>query len=145
MAKATGRKGIAQAAMPQFVAPMLCTLVREPFNDPDYLYEVKWDGYRIVSRIEKGMVRLNSRSGLDYTKKYPPVVEALTGLKHNALIDGEIIVLDETGKPSFDLLQRYDSTMPIEYYCFDLLWLDGKNIQDLPLTERKKKLASIIP
>jgi bifunctional non-homologous end joining protein LigD len=139
------RKG-KKAAIPKSVQPMLCTLVKKPFNDPDYLYEVKWDGYRIVAFVNKGRVRLDSRSQLNYTAKYPPVVAELEKLGHNAVIDGEMVGIDAEGKPSFDLLQKaYKGQYPLQFYCFDILWLDGYDLKELPLTERKAILQDILP
>jgi|GEM_PF-76307 len=127
------------------IAPMLCTLVKEPIESKDYLFELKWDGYRIVSRIQDGQVRMNSRSGLDYTKKYPPVAKALAGLGHNAVIDGEVVVFGKDGKPDFDALQLYNGhNTPIRYCVFDLLELDGRNIMKLPLVQRKALLKALV-
>lgn len=131
--------------MPAKVSPMLCTLVREVPDLEDYLYEIKWDGYRIISYLQKGKVLLTSRSGLDYTKKYPPIEKALKSLKHDAVIDGEIVVFNEKGKPDFDAIQKYNGhNTPISYCVFDLLWMDGKNLKDQPLTERKELLKVLI-
>src|SRR5579872_4380783 len=91
----TGKK----TPMPSGIAPMLCTLTKEPIDDPEYLYEVKWDGYRIISYVQKGKVRMDSRSAKDYTKRYPLVTEALRGLGHDAVIDGEVVVFNEEGVP----------------------------------------------
>src|SRR5688572_15927193 len=74
--------GAGKVAMPESVSPMLCTLTREPLNDPEYLYEIKWDGYRIISFVNGNKVKLHSRSGLDYTAKYPLVAEALKNIGH---------------------------------------------------------------
>jgi bifunctional non-homologous end joining protein LigD len=71
----------------------------------EYIYELKWDGYRIVSRVEGNKVRMNSRSGLDYTAKYPLVAEALQSLGHDLMMDGEVVALNEEGKPDFDKLR----------------------------------------
>src|SRR5688500_18137955 len=81
------------------IQPMLATLVKEPFNNPEWLDEVKWDGYRIIAHVNKGFVRLDSRSGLDYTSKYPPVVAALKKMKGDFIFDGEVVVLNEKGLP----------------------------------------------
>ena len=122
----------------QSIKPMLCTLTKEVVRDEDYLYEVKWDGYRIISYIEKGKVRMDSRSALDYTKKYPPVAKALKDLGHDAVLDGEVVVFNDEGKPDFDALQTFNGhDTPINYCVFDLLWLDGYNLMRLPLTDRK--------
>jgi len=131
--------------MPEHANPMLCTLVREVPELEDYLYEIKWDGYRIIAYLQKGKVRLASRSGLDYTRKYPPIEKALKSLKHDVVIDGEVVVFNEEGKPDFDALQKYNGHgTSISYCVFDLLWMDGKSLKDLPLTERKELLKVLI-
>jgi len=131
--------------MPSKVAPMLCTLVREVPELPGYLYEMKWDGYRIVAFKDGKRVRLNSRSGLDYSAKYPLVVEAIAGLGHDVVLDGEVVVFDKTGSPDFDTLQKYNGLhTPISYCVFDILWLDGHDLKELPLTERKKLLHMLV-
>lgn len=94
--------------MPDRIDPMLCSLVKEMPSLPDYLFEVKWDGYRIVSYVKSGKVRMDSRSGLNYTAKYPPVERALKSLRHDVVIDGEVVVFNEEGKPDFDALQKYN-------------------------------------
>ncbi|MDB5276131.1 MAG: ligase [Ferruginibacter sp.] len=133
-----------KSALPSAVSPMLCTLVKEPFNDPDYLYEVKWDGYRIVSFVNKGTVQMNSRGGLNYTQKYPPVANALKALKFNVVLDGEVIVLNDAGRPDFDALQKFNGhDSPLYYYVFDILWLDGYDLMELPLSARKQLLAAL--
>jgi bifunctional non-homologous end joining protein LigD len=132
-------------SMPSGIPPMLCTLTREPIDDPEYLYEIKWDGYRIISYIQKGKVRMDSRSAIDYTKRYPPIIEALKGLGHDAVVDGEVVVFNDEGTPDFDALQLYNGhTSGISYCVFDLLWLDGYNIMALPLETRKRLLQALI-
>nr|WP_067060000.1 non-homologous end-joining DNA ligase [Mucilaginibacter sp. L294] len=140
-----GKRKAATTKMPERISPMLCTLTKEVINDPDYLYEVKWDGYRIVSFAEKGKVRMASRSGLDYTKKYPNIARALKDLGHDVIMDGEVVVFNEEGKPDFDAVQKYNGlTSPINYCVFDLLWLDGHDLMDFPLTNRKELLKSLV-
>lgn len=132
-------------AMPKTVKPMLCTLTKEVVSDEDYLYELKWDGYRIISYIDDGKVRMDSRSALDYTKKYPPVAKALKNLGHDIVVDGEVVVFNEEGKPYFDALQLYNGhDTPINYCVFDILWLDGYNLMELPLTDRKEILKELV-
>jgi bifunctional non-homologous end joining protein LigD len=149
-AKSTGKQKTAASkgtrqAMPDKVSPMLCTLTKEPLNDPDFLYEIKWDGYRIIAYVNKGKVRMDSRSALDYTKKYPPVVTALKALQHDVVLDGEVVVFNEEGLPDFDALQKFNRhDTPISYCVFDILWLDGYNLMKLPLVERKQILESIV-
>ncbi|MGF7036872.1 DNA ligase D [Mucilaginibacter lappiensis] len=131
--------------MPKSVKPMLCTLTKEVVPDADYLYEVKWDGYRIISYIEKKKVRMDSRSALDYTKKYPPVAKALEEFGHDAVLDGEVVVFNEEGRPDFDALQTFNGQdTPINYCVFDILWIDGYNLMGLPLTDRKTILKELL-
>jgi bifunctional non-homologous end joining protein LigD len=131
--------------MPGPIAPMLCTLTKTPVDDPDYLYEIKWDGYRILSRVQRKKVRMDSRSALDYTKRYPLVVKALLELGHDAILDGEVVVFNEEGLPDFDALQLYNGhDTDISYCVFDVLWLDGYNLMYLPLETRKAILQELI-
>lgn len=134
-----------RSPIPSGVAPMLCTLTREPADDPEYLYEVKWDGYRIISYVNKGKVKLDSRSAKDYTARYPVIAAALQQLGHHAVIDGEVVVFNEEGLPDFDALQRYNGhSTPITYCVFDLLWLDGYDLMGLPLETRKQMLHRLV-
>ncbi|MES2648098.1 MAG: DNA ligase D [Bacteroidota bacterium] len=134
-----------KASMPDKVAPMLCMLTKAPVSGREYLHEVKWDGYRIISFSNNGVVRMDSRSSLDYTKKYPLVAQAIKLLKHDLLLDGEVVVLNKEGRPDFDALQKYNAhETPIFYYVFDLLWLDGYSLVKLPLTDRKAILKEIV-
>ncbi|WP_257658088.1 non-homologous end-joining DNA ligase [Parapedobacter lycopersici] len=131
--------------MPDRISPMLCTLVKQPLNNPEYLYEIKWDGYRIVSFVQKKHVRMASRNGLDYTKRYPLIEAALKDLGHEVIIDGEVVVFDEHGMADFDALQLYNGKRtPIRYCVFDLLWLDGNDLRPLPLAERKELLRLLV-
>ena len=141
LAKQQGTK----APMPGSVPPMLCTLTKEVLNSPEYLYELKWDGYRIVSSISNKNICIASRSSLDYTKKYPPIVQALKDLGHEAVLDGEVVVFNDQGKPDFDALQLYNGhETPINYCLFDILWLDGYDLQNLSLKERKDILKGLV-
>src|SRR6202012_4849765 len=116
-------------------------------NDKEWLFEIKWDGYRAVAEINKADIRLYSRNGNSFNLNYPIVVEELKKIKQRIVIDGEIVVLDENGKSDFQKLQDYENNndYTICYYIFDLLELNGKGIYDLPLIERKKLLRKIIP
>ena len=131
--------------MPEHVEPMLCSLVKEPIESAEYIYELKWDGYRILSSVEANKVTMSSRGGLDYTLKYPLIAEALQSLGHDLIIDGEVVVLNEEGKPDFDTLQLYNGKRtPIRYCVFDLLYLNGNDLKDLPLYQRKELLETVI-
>ena len=129
---------------PSSVKPMLCTLVQEPFTKEGWLYEIKWDGYRIIAYKQKNRITLRSRSGLDYTDRYPAVVNALKKIKSDFVIDGEVVAFDENGKISFDAVQKANPDAPLTYYVFDLLWVNGYNVMPLTLIDRKRILKSMI-
>lgn len=133
--------------MPANVRPMLATLVHKPFDRPGWLFEIKWDGYRIIAEVSS-RVRLYSRNGLSFTGRYHPIASALEKLGHEAILDGEVVVVDEHGHPDFEALQNYRNRRPggqLVYYVFDLLYLDGHDLRGLPLIRRKELLQSILP
>jgi len=134
------------AAMPRNVKPMLASPVAEPFDHPDWVFEIKWDGYRGIAEVESHSVRLYSRRSLSLAERYPPLVDALGRLNHDAVLDGEVVVLDAGGKPQFQLLQNYQKARQgvLTYYVFDLLYLDGHDLRTLPLLRRKQLLAQIV-
>lgn len=139
-----GRK----AAMPKEIKPMLATLTEKPFDKKDWLYEIKWDGYRAVSYLNKGKVTMLSRNQLSFNEKFDVIVAALQEWNTKAVIDGEIVALNDEGNPDFQALQNYLKTgksVHLAYYVFDLLWYDGKDITQLPLIERKEILQQILP
>lgn len=129
------------------VKPMLATLTNEAFDDADWVYEIKFDGYRAIADINKGKVTLHSRNLLSFNTKFKPIVEALEELELNAIIDGEIIALNEEGKIDFQQLQAYQKTGEgtLVFYVFDILWLDGKDLRELTLLERKEILKQVLP
>ncbi len=129
-----------------FIKPMLAGITKTPFDDKDWIYEIKWDGYRAIAEIEKGDVRFYSRNGIDFGERFPAIVQALKKLKHNVILDGEIVLLNEKDLPDFQKLQYYENHLnyPLIYYAFDILQLDGKNIEHLPLEERKKLLKQLL-
>jgi bifunctional non-homologous end joining protein LigD len=127
-----------------------------PRDDEDWAFEVKWDGVRAICHSEPGRMRLHSRNLLDITPRYPEVGRLNRALSHHrAILDGEIVALDAEGKPSFGALQRRmhvgsESTVrrlaketPVTYIIFDLLWLDGHSLMDLPYSERRARLAEL--
>jgi len=118
-----------------------------PFDDKDWLFEIKWDGYRAISEIRKDKILLYSRNGLNFQPAYPIVVNQLNKIKENVVLDGEIVVLNDEGKPDFQFLQHYSENQnrPIQYCIFDLLELNGKDTKALPLLDRKELLKKIIP
>jgi bifunctional non-homologous end joining protein LigD len=132
--------------MPKNVVPMLATLTDDAFDDENWIFEIKWDGYRAVAYCNGDDVELSSRNLKSFTHKYTDVTDALKELNINAVLDGEIIAIDEKGHPKFQLLQNWEqTTSPLQYYAFDILWLNGYDVTSLPLTERKTLLHEIIP
>jgi len=133
--------------MPHAIQPMLATLIRKPFDHPDWLFEVKWDGYRAVAEVRDGDVALYSRNLIPLNQKYVPVVDALRKLKFEAVLDGEIVVVDERGHPDFQQLQDYQKSGSghLLYYVFDLLYFQGHDLTGLPLLRRKELLKKILP
>jgi len=125
---------------------MLAKESEEPFDDKDWLYEIKWDGYRAIAEIENKNVKLYSRNGITFENSYPVVVSELKKIRADAVLDGEIVVLNDEGLPEFQLLQHYESNThrPLQYYVFDILSLNGHNTSDLPLLERKELLKGVI-
>jgi bifunctional non-homologous end joining protein LigD len=129
-----------------YIPAMLVKETDTPFNDKDWIFEIKWDGYRAIAELNKSDVKLYSRNGNQFNKAYPEISEALAKLNLQAVIDGEIIVMDESGKPNFQLLQHYaeDRSFPIFYYVFDLLKLADESLLHLPLLERKRRLRKLL-
>jgi len=135
------------SVFPARLAPMLATLVDNPFDRQGWIYEVKWDGYRALAFLNKGSVELKSRNDKSFNKKFYPVTRALKDWEINAVIDGEIVVVGENGIADFESLQNWRSEADgyLLYYVFDILWLEGRDLTGLPLTERKKILKSLVP
>ncbi|MEP6584754.1 MAG: DNA ligase D [Ginsengibacter sp.] len=126
---------------------MLAKETEDPFNDKEWLFEIKWDGYRAVAEKNKNRIALYSRNGITFEFTYPIVVEQLKNIKQDAVLDGEIVVLNDKGHPSFQFLQHYseNADRPIQYHVFDLLNLNGHDTTGLTLVERKELLKEIIP
>jgi bifunctional non-homologous end joining protein LigD len=127
------------------IQPMLCTLVAEPFDDPHYVYEIKWDGYRIIAYKQDKVLKLESRGGNDFSKKYPSIITELKKYPNDLVVDGEVVVLNAEGKPDFDALQKFNGQKSgVVYYVFDILFLDGEDLTGMPLVGRKAILEKII-
>jgi bifunctional non-homologous end joining protein LigD len=129
-----------------FIKPMLASVTKNPFDDKDWLFEIKWDGYRAIAEINKDDVSLYSRNGVDFSERFPAIYQALKKIKHDVVLDGEIVLLNEKDLPDFQKLQYYENHLnyPLLYYVFDLLKLNGKNTEKLPLTDRKKLLQQLL-
>ncbi|WP_027378093.1 DNA ligase D [Kaistella palustris] len=129
------------------VDPMLATLVTEPFESDEWIYEVKWDGYRAVAFMNNGDVSLKSRNDKSFNEKFYPVYNALSKSELNAVLDGEVVVVGTSGKSDFGGLQNWRSEADgdLVYYVFDILWYDGYDLKSLTLMERKAILENILP
>jgi bifunctional non-homologous end joining protein LigD len=149
--------GAIRKPMPTAIHPMLATPVEKPFDDPDWLFEIKWDGYRAVSFLQDGKVRLVSRNQNELTGEFPELRELSKLIKaKNAILDGEVVALDEQGRASFSLMQQRTGIrkggrrvgarreLQIVYYLFDLLYLDGYDLRRVALEQRKQALAQIV-
>jgi bifunctional non-homologous end joining protein LigD len=148
-----GAASEAAGSMPAFVEPMTATLADRPFNDPDWLFEVKWDGYRVQAHVRDKRVALYTRRGHDAAEYFPELAGPATWLDaRQAIVDGEVVALDAGGRPDFGLLQARraggrrapENPAALAYIAFDLLYLDGRSLLDEPLEERKRLLRSIL-
>jgi len=149
--------GAVQRPMPTMIQPMLATITAESFDNPDWLFEIKWDGYRAIAFIEEGRARLVSRNQNELTSQFPELAALPKYAKaERAILDGEIVALDDEGRPSFSLMQQRTgfqpgkrqlpgrSGVPIIYYAFDLLYLDGFDLRRVTLERRKELLQERI-
>jgi bifunctional non-homologous end joining protein LigD len=137
-----------KSPIPKNIQPMLATMVDKPFDNKDWLYEIKWDGYRAVASIQKGRVELESRHNISFNQKFESIREALEGTGINAVLDGEVVAETEKGLASFQQLQGYlkhGKAAKLVYYVFDILWYEGKDLTHLPLRERKELLQAVLP
>ncbi len=146
----------AGAPLPDRIVPMMARTATLPRDDGEWAFEVKWDGVRAICHSEPGRMRLHSRNLLDITPRYPEIGRLNRALSHHrAVLDGEVVALDAEGRPSFGALQRrmhvssetavrrLAKETPVTYVIFDLLWLDGHSLMDLPYSERRARLAEL--
>ncbi len=149
--------GPVKRPMPATIHPMLAEAVEKAFDGAEWLFEIKWDGYRAITFIDGGKARLVSRNQNDLTPRYPELKDMAQFIQaKTAILDGEVVALDEEGKASFSLMQQRtgfrpggkraaaNADVPVLYYAFDLLYLDGYDWRRVPLEERKRKLASLV-
>lgn len=147
--------GAAKAPIPEKVSVTLAKLGEHPFSDPDWLFEIKWDGVRTVAYVRDGKTKLESRSGRDVTLEYPEFADLTKHLgATEAILDGEIVSLDEAGRSSFQKLQnrlgvqkpstKLMQSVPVAYYFFDLLYWNGMDLRKAPLLKRKELLQQIL-
>ena len=134
------------STLPKRLQPMLATLTDAPFSDPNWVFEDKFDGFRMVAEIRRGQVALYSRNGKIISRSYVEVAKALEGVKGDAVIDGELVALGKDGVSHFQLLQnalRHEAKL---LYCaFDLMFENGHDLREMPLLERKSRLQAILP
>src|ERR1051325_1760293 len=149
--KTLNKKSVCAAArparMPSIIKPMLATLVDDPFSDPNWIFETKWDGYRSVCFLKNGKARFVSRNQIEMGPQYPELANIGKHVRaREAIVDGEICALDPHGIPRFQMLQRKGAIKrpPIVYFVFDLLYVDGYDLMGCTVVERKAKLAEII-
>jgi bifunctional non-homologous end joining protein LigD len=138
--------GARKSPLPKIITPQLATLVKEPPSGMQWLHELKFDGYRMLCRVDRGKVTFWSRNGKDWTEKFPGVAEAVRSLSvTNAILDGEIVVVDAQGRSSFQKLQRSmgKAVTAFVYEVFDLIYLDGFSLTKSPLKQRKALLEDV--
>ncbi|MBA3284131.1 MAG: DNA ligase D, partial [Nitrosopumilus sp.] len=129
---------------PNSIKPMLATLVDKPFNDEDWLFEIKLDGFRAIAELDNNNIQLYSRNLLSFKQRFPTLIHHLKDLSLDAILDGEIVVLNKQGVSEFQKLQNFNSYSDIYYYVFDILYWNGQDLRNYPLTERKAILQKII-
>jgi bifunctional non-homologous end joining protein LigD len=134
------------STLPTDLQPMLATLTDAPFDDQEWVFEDKYDGFRVIATIEGGEVTLYSRNGKILTRNYSEVAKALQRIKQDAVLDGELVALCTDGVSHFQLLQnagRHEAKL--QYCAFDLMYQDGHDLRGLSLIDRKKRLKAILP
>lgn len=137
---------VKEQKLPKYLQPMLATLVDVPFDDKDWVFETKWDGFRMVTEIKKGKVVLYSRNGQIVSERYKVVAKALEEIQRDCVLDGELVALDRQGVSRFQFLQNALRTQVRLQYCiFDIMFFDGKDLRGETLLERKEQLKRIIP
>jgi bifunctional non-homologous end joining protein LigD len=123
---------------------MLAKQAAQPFDNKDWIFEIKWDGYRAIAETGKSL-KFYSRNGISFLEQFPEITEALREIRYSLILDGEIVAFNNEGKPDFQLLQHYDPAQSIlAYYVFDILNKEGKDLTGFSLTERKAILQKTL-
>jgi len=146
---------VRKSAMLSRIGPMLATLSNQPFSDPNWLFEIKWDGVRALAHLSNNSITLRSRNNVDITKRYPELASLPKHLAvREAVLDGEIVALNETGLSDFELLQqrmhvrspseKLIASTPVVFFVFDLLYCDGFDLREAPLLQRKQYLQRLL-
>ncbi len=146
----TRKKGRNSSVKLRFVEPMKCKLVESPPHGKDWIFEIKFDGFRALALKNGTEVQLLSRSNKSLNERFPEIVQAVSELPfESGIVDGEIVALDPEGRSSFQLLQmanmRGQQAPPLCFYAFDLLEIEGRDLKDLPLRQRKEVLKEMLP
>ncbi len=125
---------------------MLCKVADKPFDDREWAFEIKWDGYRAIADLSKDAIRLYSRNGIDFSEKFKKIVNSLKLQEHQMVLDGEIVAYDDAGKPNFQWLQRIgdNPNLVLSYQVFDILWLNGHSTEKLSYLQRKELLKDAL-
>jgi ATP-dependent DNA ligase len=141
------RQRVERASPPTWIEPQLAALVKKAPDGPDWLHEIKLDGYRMHTRLDAGRVKILIRRGNDWTQKYPAIANAIAGLRaQNAYLDGELCGVLPDGRTAFNLIHNASDAGQgsLVFFVFDLLFLDGEDIRDLPLLDRKSRLEALL-
>ncbi|MEX6688245.1 DNA ligase D [Danxiaibacter flavus] len=130
----------------KYIKPMLASITKTPFDDKEWLFEIKWDGYRAIAEWKDEKLRFYSRNGIDFTERFPSIAKELAKLKHDVVLDGEVVLINDKNLPDFQKLQHYENHLnyPLIYYVFDILELEGKDTRKLPLTDRKQLAKKLL-
>jgi ATP-dependent DNA ligase len=148
MARSVAGRRPAAVALPQWIRPQLTQLVGVAPDGPGWLHEIKFDGYRMHARLDRGAVRLLTRTGLDWTHKYPAIAGAVSSIgAAQAYLDGELCGVGPDGITSFSMIQLASDSgnaAALAFFLFDLLHLDGEDLCARPLIERKERLAALL-
>ena len=130
--------------MPRDVVPMALSVATEPFNDGDWQFEIKWDGFRMLAYCSGDLVNLTSKTNNSFNKRFASIRAELEEMNLNAILDGEVVILNADGSPNFrNIISTKDKGLLV-YYVFDLLWYNDRNVLGLPLYRRREILKSII-
>lgn len=141
-------KSVPKAPMPHGIKPMLAFLTEEAFDGKNWIFEIKWDGYRAIAEISGGHVQLYSRNKQPFNDKFPQIVQSLRKLQGEMILDGEIVVLDKEGRSQFqqlqNVLQSKENEGALKYCVFDILYYKGRDLRHLPLIQRKEILKGVL-
>ena len=137
--------GLPRSTMPKDLLPMSPTLIPEPFNDAEWQFEIKWDGFRMLAYCAGDQVQLRSKNNHSFNQKFSEIKIELERLNLNAVLDGEVVILNEKGIADFNKIMYSPFTGVMVYYVFDILWYDGYNLMNASLVDRRKLLKSILP